>query len=302
MVIAYAPCYVLDVPEGHRFPMRKYALLKDQILHEGIVTQADLIEPDVMAEDILLNAHDKAYWNRTKRGEWTRQEERRSGFPWSESMIERERVIMQGTLECAEKALESGTVALNIAGGTHHAFADRAEGFCILNDFAIAAKHLLHAGRISRALIVDCDVHQGNGSASILADEPRATTFSIHGASNYPLHKETSDFDVALPDGTSDETYLSLLSAHLDLLLPPNGNVPDIVFYQCGVDILETDKLGRLSVSMHGCMERDRLVLERCANLGIPVVCAMGGGYSPDVNTVVQAHVNTFRVALDTWT
>ncbi len=302
MVVAYAPCYVLDVPKGHRFPMRKYALLKDQILHEGIVSLEDFFEPDLMDEGTILLAHDKAYWNRTKRGEWSRQEERRSGFPWSKSMIERERVIMQGTLECAEKALESGTVALNIAGGTHHAFADRAEGFCILNDFAIAAKHLLHAGRISRALIVDCDVHQGNGSASILANETRVTTFSMHGASNYPLHKETSDFDVALPDGTSDETYLSLLSAHLDLLLPPNGNVPDIVFYQCGVDILETDKLGRLSVSMHGCMERDRLVLERCANLGIPVVCAMGGGYSPDVNTVVQAHVNTFRVALDAWT
>lgn len=302
MVIAYAPCYVLDVPQGHRFPMRKYALLKDQILHEGIATSEDFFEPDVMAEHTILLAHDESYWHRTKHGEWTRQEERRSGFPWSSAMVERERVIVQGTLECAERALESGAVAMNIAGGTHHAFADRAEGFCILNDFALAATHLLQKERIANALIVDCDVHQGNGTASILAHEPRITTFSMHGASNYPLHKEASDVDVALPDGTSDDAYLSLLSEHLERLLPMKGNLPDIVFYQCGVDILETDKLGRLGVSMQGCMERDRLVLERCAALGTPVVCAMGGGYSPDVNTVVQAHVNTFRVALDAWT
>lgn len=302
MVIAYAPCYVLDVPQGHRFPMRKYALLKDQILHEGIATSEDFFEPDVMAEHTILLAHDESYWHRTKHGEWTRQEERRSGFPWSSAMVERERVIVQGTLECAERALESGAVAMNIAGGTHHAFADRAEGFCILNDFALAATHLLQKERIANALIVDCDVHQGNGTASILAHEPRITTFSMHGASNYPLHKEASDVDVALPDGTSDDAYLALLSEHLERLLPMKGNLPDIVFYQCGVDILETDKLGRLGVSMQGCMERDRLVLERCAALGTPVVCAMGGGYSPDVNTVVQAHVNTFRVALDAWT
>ena len=302
MDIAYAPCYVLDVPEGHRFPMRKYALLKDQILHEGIVAHADFFAPGVMAEDTILLAHDEAYWHRTKHGEWTRQEERRSGFPWSLAMVERERVIMQGTLECAERALTTGTVAMNIAGGTHHAYADRAEGFCILNDFVLAAVHLLHEGRISNALIVDCDVHQGNGSACMLSDEPRVTTFSMHGASNYPLHKETSDVDVALPDGTSDDVYLALLAEHLEKLLPKHGSVPDIVFYQCGVDILATDKLGRLGVSLQGCMERDRLVLERCASLGIPAVCAMGGGYSPDVNTVVQAHVNTFRVALDAWT
>lgn len=302
MVIAYAPCYVLDVPQGHRFPMRKYALLKDQILHEGIATSEDFFEPDVMAEHTILLAHDESYWHRIKHGEWTRQEERRSGFPWSSAMVERERVIVQGTLECAERALESGAVAMNIAGGTHHAYADRAEGFCILNDFALAATHLLQKERIANALIVDCDVHQGNGTASILAHEPRITTFSMHGASNYPLHKEASDVDVALPDGTSDDAYLALLSEHLERLLPMKGNLPDIVFYQCGVDILETDKLGRLGVSMQGCMERDRLVLERCAALGTPVVCAMGGGYSPDVNTVVQAHVNTFRVALDAWT
>ena len=302
MDIAYAPCYVLDVPEGHRFPMQKYALLKDQILHEGIVTASNFFEPEVMHEADILRAHDAEYWHRTLNGLWTRQEERRSGFPWSAAMVERERVIMQGTLDCAKRALRSGTVAMNIAGGTHHAYANRAEGFCILNDFGIAAHHLLDSGDVSRVLIVDCDVHQGNGSAVMLADEPRVTTFSMHGASNYPMHKETSDVDVALPDGTSDDTYLESLERHLDTLIAKDGPHPDLVMYQCGVDVLQSDKLGKLGLTMSGCAERDRFVFERCADHDIPVVCAMGGGYSPSVNTVVQAHVNTFRAALDTWT
>ena len=255
-----------------------------------------------MPEETILLAHDPNYWRRTLHGEWTRQEERRSGFPWSAAMVERERVIMQGTLDCAKKALDSGTVAMNIAGGTHHAYADRAEGFCILNDFALASKWLLHAQKLKRVLIVDCDVHQGNGSAVLLADEPRVTTFSMHGASNYPLHKETSDLDVALPDGTSDEDYLNLLETHLNQLIPEDGMRPDLVMYQCGVDVLVSDKLGRLAMSLEGCMTRDRMVFQRCVEHDIPVVCAMGGGYSPHVNTVVQAHVNTFRAALDAWT
>ena len=282
--------------------MQKYRLLKDQILHEGIADPDDFFEPKEMAEHTILLAHDADYWHRTIKGEWSRQEERRSGFPWSAEMVQRERVIMQGTLDCACHALTSGEVALNIAGGTHHAYADRAEGFCILNDFVLAAKSLLNEAKIQSALIVDCDVHQGNGSAHMLRDEPRVTTFSMHGADNYPLHKERSDADVALPDGTTDEKYLSLLTENLDQLLSPEGPLPDLVFFQCGVDILEGDKLGRLSVTLEGCKQRDRMVLERCASLEIPVVCAMGGGYSPNVKTVVNAHVNTFRAAVDAWT
>ena len=300
MDVAYAPSYVLDVPEGHRFPMQKYALLKAQLLHEGVVEEGHFFTPGIMSEDTLLLAHDAEYWRRTRDGLWSRSEERRSGFPWSTTMVERERVIMQGTLECAERCLASGTVTMNIAGGTHHAYADRAEGFCILNDFAIASFHLLQKQIVKQVLIVDCDVHQGNGSALILADEPRVTTFSMHGASNYPLHKEQSDVDVPLLDGTSDEVYLHLLAEHLDRLI--RDTCPDIVMYQCGVDILSTDKLGRLRVSMQGCAERDRMVFDACSTRDIPVVCAMGGGYSPDVNTVVQAHVNTFRAAQDAWT
>ena len=210
MDIAYAPCYVLDVPEGHRFPMQKYALLKDQILHEGIVTASNFFEPEVMHETDILRAHDAEYWHRTLNGLWTRQEERRSGFPWSAAMVERERVIMQGTLECAERCLASGTVSMNIAGGTHHAYADRAEGFCILNDFAIASLHLLKKQAVKHVLIVDCDVHQGNGSALLLAKEPRVTTFSMHGASNYPLHKEDSDVDVPLTSGMMKRRFASV--------------------------------------------------------------------------------------------
>ena len=282
--------------------MQKYALLKDQILHEGIVAASHFFEPTIMPESDILRAHDAEYWHRTLNGLWTRQEERRSGFPWSAAMVERERVIMQGTLDCAKRALRSGTVAMNIAGGTHHAYADRAEGFCILNDFGIAALHLLNSEDVSHVLIVDCDVHQGNGSAVMLADESRVTTFSMHGASNYPMHKETSDVDVALPDGTSDDDYLEILDGHLRQLIPTHGTQPDLVMYQCGVDVLHTDKLGKLGLTMSGCAERDRMVFERCSAHDIPVVCAMGGGYSPNVNTVVQAHVNTFRAALDAWT
>ena len=172
MDVAYAPCYVLDVPEGHRFPMQKYALLRAQLLHEGVVEQSHIFTPGIMPEDTLLLAHDEEYWRRTRDGLWSRREERRSGFPWSAAMVQRERVIMQGTLECAERCLASGTISMNIAGGTHHAYADRAEGFCILNDFAIASLHLLQKQAVKQVLIVDCDVHQGNGSALILAHEP----------------------------------------------------------------------------------------------------------------------------------
>tara|TARA_B110000003_G_C16612478_1_gene520011 strand:- start:1190 stop:1843 length:654 start_codon:yes stop_codon:yes gene_type:complete len=217
-------------------------------------------------------------------------------------MVQRERVIMQGTLECAQRALDTGKVAMNIAGGTHHAFSDRAEGFCILNDFAITSLHLLKEGLANKILIIDCDVHQGNGTASILSKEPNVFTFSQHGASNYPLHKEQSDLDVALDDGTDGKAYLDALERHLSRILDQDAWQPDIVLYQCGVDILGSDKLGRLDVSMQDCQRRDEIIFERFAQAGIPVVCAMGGGYSEDVKVVVQAHMNTFRTALDAWT
>mgnify|MGYP002621163828 CR=1 FL=1 len=205
---------------------------------------------------------------------------------------------MSGTLACAIHALDGG-IGLNIAGGTHHALADRAEGFCLLNDFAIAARHLLTTSRASNILIVDLDVHQGNGTAAITSDDANIFTFSMHGASNYPFHKEKSSLDVALPDGTGDAAYLDLLHHHLPMLL--DQCQPDAVFYQCGVDVLDTDKLGKLSLSLQGCAERDRFVLESCQSRDIGVACAMGGGYSPDVSVIVEAHMQTFRIARELW-
>jgi len=302
MDIAYAPCYVLEVPDGHRFPMQKYRWLREQLVHQGIAEPEAFFTPDAMAEADVLAAHTLAYWTKLRDGTLSRSEQRRSGFSWSPELVTRERVIVQGTLECALRALKSGEVALNIAGGTHHAYPDRAEGFCLLNDFGLAANLLLQRGAIRRALVLDCDVHQGNGTAAMMRHEPRVTTFSMHGAHNYPLHKEVSDCDVALPDGTDDPSYLALLEHHLGRLLNPQALLPDLVFYQCGVDVLASDKLGRLSLTPSGCRERDRMVFTRCAELGIPVVCAMGGGYSPNVHDVVEAHLNTFREALDAWT
>jgi acetoin utilization deacetylase AcuC-like enzyme len=213
-------------------------------------------------------------------------------------LIDREVMIMGGTLQCARYAMEHG-IALNVAGGTHHAYADRGEGFCLLNDLALTAQILIDEGVIERALVVDLDVHQGNGTAKIFGGRPEVFTFSMHGASNYPMHKERSDLDMALEDGTDDRTYLKLLREHLPQVM--DQSEPDLVLYQCGVDILETDKLGRLGVTEAGCRERDRIVFEACHRNEVPAVCAMGGGYSPEIWNIVEAHCHTFRLAAEFW-
>ena len=295
---AYHPCYPLSLPDNHRFPMRKYDWLRQQLSWEGLVDEDQWLTPTLISPERILKAHDSEYLSKLERGSWSRQEERKSGFPWSSELIEREKVIMEGTRMCARVAAHGG-VALNIAGGTHHAFQNRAEGFCLLNDLAISALDLLDAG-LSRILIVDLDVHQGNGTAQILKGTDAVYTFSMHGASNYPLHKESSDRDIALPDGTDDQTYLRLLDRALDEIVP--AFAPQVILYQCGVDVLESDKLGRLSLSLQGCLDRDRMVFSRARDLGIGVACAMGGGYSEDVQTIVNAHKATFRLARDAWT
>jgi acetoin utilization deacetylase AcuC-like enzyme len=218
------------------------------------------------------------------------------GFPLSEALVEREIRIAQGTLDCARISRRTG-VALNVAGGTHHAFADHGEGFCLLNDIAIAARQLLFENPEERILIVDLDVHQGNGSAAIFADEPRVFTFSMHGQHNYPFRKEISDLDIGLPDGTSGDTYLARLGQELPVLL--DRVRPQQVFYLCGVDVLDTDKFGKLKLSLEDCKARDAFVLETCKSAGIPVAAAMGGGYSADIRRIVEAHCNTFRLAKD---
>ena len=292
--IAWSPVYAHPLPEGHRFPMAKYNLIPEQLIYEGTISSSNLFVPHPATFDTLALTHDKTYLNKLRKGLLTDSEIRKTGFPFSEALVHREKVIMQGTVQAAQFALKEG-VSLNIAGGTHHAFADRGEGFCLLNDIAIAANVLLHQQQVSKILIVDLDVHQGNGTAALFQHEPRVFTFSMHGKKNYPFHKETSDLDVELEDGTSDAEYLSLLDYHLKWLM---DNVqPEFVFFQSGVDIIASDKLGKLSVSIEGCRQRDKLVFEVCRNNRVPVCASMGGGYSYRLSDIVEAHSNTFRLA-----
>jgi len=294
MKIAFRKEYVQDLPDGHRFPMEKYDLLPRQLLHEGTIVDDNLFSPEKIERNNLTSVHNENYLDRLFGLQLTDKEQRVSGFPHNGALVDREAMIMEGTRKCAEYALEDG-LALNIAGGTHHAYADRGEGFCLLNDQAIAAHWLLQETRIKNVLIVDLDVHQGNGTAAIFKDEERVFTFSMHGKNNYPLKKEKSDLDVELDDGTADRTYHYLLQSSLENIL--NRFQPDFIFYQCGVDVIETDKLGKLGLTLEGCRKRDRIVFEMVRQLSVPVVCSMGGGYSPIIKDIVEAHANTFREA-----
>lgn len=298
--IAWAPLYAHPLPATHRFPMLKYELLPEQLLREGVVPESAFFSSELPSAEHILRVHDSEYYQRLTAGQLTRAEERATGFPWSPELIQRETTILGGTLECARRARQHG-VALNIAGGTHHAFQDRGEGFCLLNDQAAAAAYLLAQPELGvrRVLIVDLDVHQGNGTARIFQSDPRVFTFSMHGARNYPYRKEHSDLDLALPDGTDDAAYLQLLRETLPRLL--DQHQPDFVFYLSGVDVLATDKLGHLALSRDGCRLRDEYVLDLCHQHHLPVVVCMGGGYSPRIADIVDAHVNTFRAAANLW-
>ena len=295
-MIAFHPNYVHPLPENHRFPMEKYDLLPKQLVHEGTAHESDFFEPKMLNEENLLDVHSATYWNRLKNLDLSDREQRVSGFVHSHELINREITIMEGTRKAAELAISS-KISFNIAGGTHHAFSDRGEGFCLLNDQVIASNWLLKNTKIQKILIVDLDVHQGNGTASLMAKEDHVFTFSMHGENNYPMQKETSDLDVPLKDGTSDSEYLYLLESNLDAILSKFN--PDFMFYQCGVDILSTDKLGKLGVSIQGCATRDKIVFETANQLNIPIVCSMGGGYSPQIRDIVEAHANTFRIGLN---
>jgi acetoin utilization deacetylase AcuC-like enzyme len=294
MKIAFDPIYAHPLPEGHRFPMLKYELIPGQLLHEGTVSPDDLFSPLPCIDDIVLLTHDADYLRKLKDQQLSEREQRKIGFPQSPELTLRELMITQGTIDCCYHAMRDG-VALNVAGGTHHAFRDRGEGFCLLNDFAVAANYLLHRGDARKIVIIDLDVHQGNGTAAIFASEPRVFTFSMHGAHNYPFHKEVSDLDVPLPDGIRDDEYLSLLSTHLRRILIEQK--PDFAFYLSGVDILETDKFGKLKITPEGCKRRDEIVFSMLHDRRIPVTVAMGGGYSPDIRHIVEAHCNTYRLA-----
>ncbi|TQI69550.1 acetoin utilization deacetylase AcuC-like enzyme [Gramella sp. Hel_I_59] len=292
--IAFHPIYKHPLPEGHRFPMEKYDLLPKQLLHEGTCEDENFFKPDLIDESLILRAHTATYVDRLKNLDLSKKEIRVSGFPLSQELVDREQIIAQGTIDACKYALEYG-VSMNIAGGTHHAFSDRAEAFCLLNDQAIAARYLQDQNLAEKILIVDLDVHQGNGTAEIFQNDDSVFTFSMHGKGNYPFRKETSDLDIEIPDGTGDEAYLRQLKDVLPELI--ERTKPDFIFYLCGVDILETDKLGRLSCTIKGCKERDRFVLQTCHDLQIPVECSMGGGYSKEIKYIIEAHANTYRAA-----
>lgn len=296
--IAYHTIYAHPLPEGHRFPMLKYELIPEQLMHEGIISKANLFAPKICNEETILLTHDANYWQRMKSLQLTTREMRTIGFPLSKELIERERTIMQGTIDCAIFALEYG-VSLNIAGGTHHAFTDRGEGFCLLNDFAIASDFLLKKKLAHKILIVDLDVHQGNGTAAIFSGNENVFTFSMHGAHNYPFHKEQSDLDIGLPDGSNGEQYNSKLTKTLNQLIKLHQ--PDFIFYLSGVDVLATDKFGKMNFSIYDCKQRDEIVFNTCKNNNLPVCVAMGGGYSPDIKHIVSAHCNTFISAKSVW-
>jgi acetoin utilization deacetylase AcuC-like enzyme len=301
--IAFDPIYVLPLPRKpngaeHRFPMLKYELIPEQLVYEGTCIENNFFAPATIDERWIVAVHDSNYWHDLKNLSISDKMVRRIGFPLSRQLIDRETCIAQGTIDCAVFALKHG-IAMNIAGGTHHAFSDRGEGFCLLNDVVIAANYLTENQLARRILIVDLDVHQGNGTAQMCRDRPDIFTFSMHGKDNYPLHKEMSDLDIALNTGTKDVEYLYILGVILPKII--ESHRPDFVFYVSGVDILETDKLGHLSISIEGCKKRDEIVFEICDKYQIPVVVSMGGGYSPRIYDIVEAHCNTFRVAKNIW-
>ncbi|CAN5119306.1 histone deacetylase [soil metagenome] len=292
--VAWTDSYILPLPINHRFPMSKYEVLPEQLLYEGTLKSENIFHPQPIEERWIMLAHDSQYWQRLKSLALDAKEVRRVGFPLSRELVTREITIAQGTVQCALFALKFG-VAMNIAGGTHHAFTNRGEGYCLLNDIAIAAHYLLHEKLVRQILVVDLDVHQGNGTSQIFKNDPRVFTFSMHGANNYPLIKENSDLDIGLADFTSDDFYLKTLEVNLKNLL--ERVEPDFIFFQSGVDILDTDKLGKLSVTREGCKQRDRIVLQAAKQNRIPLVASMGGGYSPDIRDIIDAHANTFRSA-----
>ena len=276
--------------------MIKYELLPEQLLYEGLINTDSSFSPGKLDEDVILLTHEQNYWDRLRDLKLSNAEIRRSGFPLSASLVERETRIARGTIDGSIYALEHG-IAFNIAGGTHHAGSNWAEGFCLLNDQAIAANYLLNRFLASRILIIDLDVHQGNGTAEIFKNEERVFTFSIHAEKNFPFRKERSNLDIGLQDGISDNEYLNLLTTNLEIVI--ESFKPDFIFYLAGVDVLATDKLGKLNLTRNGCKQRDRMVLSYCRSLKIPVQVSMGGGYSPKISDIVEAHCNTFRVAND---
>ena len=294
--IAYCDIYAHPLPEGHRFPMLKYELIPLQLLHIGKIVPEQLFCPVPAPASVILAAHARDYWEQLRDLTLPYKEQRRIGFPLSAQLLARELRIVQGTIDGALYAINH-QISFNVAGGTHHAGSNWGEGFCLLNDQAIAAKYLINNGIRSRILIIDLDVHQGNGTAEIFLNEPRVFTFSMHGDKNFPFRKERSDLDLPLENGIDGTVYLALLKEHLPKVI--KSFQPDFVFYLSGVDVLSSDKLGKLKLSKSDTAERDRIVFELCRTHNLPVQVSMGGGYSADIKDIVDAHCNTFIAGFD---
>ena len=290
----YSDHFTLPLPEGHRFPMAKYALLRRRVMEAGLFSPGELQEAQAASDGQLRLAHDPDYVARVVHGRLTEKEIRRIGFPWSPEMVERSRRSVGATIQAARSALVEG-LGSNLAGGTHHAYAGHGEGFCVFNDIAVAARVLQAEGRVGQVLVIDCDVHQGNGTASIFTDDPKVFTFSIHGAKNFPFHKEASDLDIALPDGAGDEIYLEALENGLKEAL--ERAKAGFAFYLAGADPYHGDRLGRLALSKEGLIERDRLVFNACRKQGLPLAITMSGGYARQVEDIVDIHFNTLALA-----
>ena len=289
--IYYSPYYYADIGEGHVFPIKKFELVRDKLLAEGTLHADEIIEPQPAKVEDLLLVHTEDYITRLVDGNLTAKEVRKLGLPWSNSLVRRTFLAVSGTINASLHALETG-VASNLAGGTHHSFPDRGEGFCVLNDVAIAIRVLQRDNLAKRFLIIDCDVHQGNGTAFIFQDDEEVFTFSMHGAKNYPLFKEKSNLDIELPDKTADAEYLETLDEALPRVFLHN---PDLVFYLGGADPFEKDKLGRLGLTMDGLRQRDEMVIEYAKAHHVPLVTVMSGGYAADINDTVEIHCNTIR-------
>jgi len=294
MRVHFHPGYVVELPAGHAFPMRKFSALRDILVREGIVAPADVVAPDEAPWDLLALAHSEEDLRKLRDGTLSRDEERRLGLPWSEALVRRSRLATMGTLLAAREAIRSG-ISANLAGGTHHACHGHGEGYCVINDVVVAIRHLARAGDAGRSLVVDLDVHHGNGNAELLAADPGAFTFSMHGERNYPLRKPPSDLDVGLPDGTGDDAYLDALDRHLPGCF--DRARPELVFFLAGVDVVAGDRFGRLALTRDGLAARDRRVLTECRTRGVPVVLVLAGGYAPTPEETADLHATVHRQA-----
>jgi len=292
--IAFNPIYKHPLKLGHRFPMEKYELLPEQLIRNNICNKSNFFSPTPIEKSHVLSTHCKTYYDQLVNLSLSKLDKRLIGFPLSKDLVMRERMIANGTIQNTRFALEYG-VSMNIAGGTHHAFRSKPGAFCMLNDQAIAANYLIKNKLSSRVMIIDLDVHQGDGTASIFQDQDNVFTISYHGRKNYPFKKQKSDFDLAFDDNTNDDIYLESLTNNIPILV--ESFKPNFIFYLAGVDVLKSDKLGRLGLSIEGCKKRDQFILELCKKNNLPIQISMGGGYSIHLKDIINAHSNTFELA-----